>query len=141
MNTTDPDAVFNYSFTVTDDVIDGNGHVNNVAYVQWMQDVAVRHFRSKISRQQMQDFGCLWVARSHHIEYLSPALPGDEIRALTWIVNWRRVRSVRRYRFLRSRDDTVLAQGETDWVLVNAGSGRPCSIPQQIQDAFILHPE
>ena len=30
-------------FTVPESVVDQNGHVNNVAYVQWMQDVAVQH--------------------------------------------------------------------------------------------------
>jgi len=28
-------------FTIPENVIDENGHVNNVAYVQWMQDAAV----------------------------------------------------------------------------------------------------
>jgi len=33
------DLIFASSFTVPESVIDENGHVNNVAYVQWMQDV------------------------------------------------------------------------------------------------------
>ena len=31
-----PEPIFIYSFTIPENVIDENGHVNNVAYVQWM---------------------------------------------------------------------------------------------------------
>jgi len=34
---------FSYRFIIPDDANDANGHVNNIAYVQWMQDVAIRH--------------------------------------------------------------------------------------------------
>ena len=37
------DPLFRYRFVVPDEAVDGNRHVNNVAYVQWMQDVAIRH--------------------------------------------------------------------------------------------------
>ena len=80
----------------------------------------------------MHGAGAAWVARSHKIEYLKPAFAGEDVAALTWVVNFRRVRSVRRYRFLRERDGTLLAEGETDWVFVDAVSGRPRRIPDEI---------
>lgn len=80
-------GVFDHHFRVPEEVIDRNGHVNNVAYVQWMQDVAVLHFRSRVAEELMQRLGCAWVARSHQIEYLRPALSGDEVVISTWIVN------------------------------------------------------
>lgn len=139
--TDNAEPVFILKIPVTDLVIDGNGHVNNVAFVQWMQDVAVAHFRTQISEDQMKSWGCTWVARSHHIEYLRPALPGDEIDARTWIVNWRRVRSTRKYEFRRAVDQTLLAQGETDWVLIDIEKMRPRSIPEEIQSAFVPVPD
>lgn len=132
------EAIYRETFRVAADVIDGNGHVNNVAYLKWMQDIAVAHFRTKISRDQMRDWGFIWVARSHHIEYLSPVFLDDEIQISTWIVDWRRVRSTRRYRMIRTSDQAIVAQGETSWVLVDTESGRPRSIPETIQSAFAL---
>jgi acyl-CoA thioester hydrolase len=38
--------VYTRSFTIPASAIDENGHVNNVAYVQWMQDIAVEHYAS-----------------------------------------------------------------------------------------------
>ena len=37
------DPVHRFELRVPDDVVDANRHVNNVAYVQWMQDAATRH--------------------------------------------------------------------------------------------------
>jgi acyl-CoA thioester hydrolase len=56
------------------------------------------------------------VVRSHRIDYLRPAFAGDRVRVLTWVADFRRAFSLRRYRFLKAADDTLLAKGETDWV-------------------------
>ncbi|GAB5444593.1 MAG: thioesterase family protein [Fuerstiella sp.] len=135
------EPVFIQHLTVSDDDADRNGHVNNVVYVRWMQDIAVAHYKSQVSHEQTQQLQCLWVARSHYIEYLAQARPGDQLELATWIENWRRVRSTRRYRFRRTSDGAVVAKGETDWVLIDSESHRPKSIPQQIKDQFVLRPD
>ena len=135
------DGIFRDEFAVPEAVIDVNGHANNVAYVRWMINVAVKHFRTLVSEEQMHELGGSWVVRSHHIEYLRPALPDDLIEASTWIVNFSRVRSLRRYQFVRLSDGVVLAKGETDWVFINSANGRPRSIPEEIKAAFTLVPD
>jgi len=135
------DGVYRSEFTVPEKAIDRQGHVNNVAYVQWMQDIAVQHFAATGGVDLMHDVGGTWVARSHHIEYLRPAFAGDRVEASTWIANLRRVRSLRRYEFTRVSDGKTLARGETDWVFVNAEAGRPSSIPEAIKGAFTLVPD
>jgi acyl-CoA thioester hydrolase len=134
-------GVYRHGFTVSDDVVDQNGHVNNVVYVQWMQDVAVLHSDVVGGTRAMEAAGATWVVRSHKVEYLRPAFAGDRIEALTWVVNFRRVRSLRRYKFVRMTDNTLLAKGETEWVFVDAGTGRPCAIPDDVAGAFPLVPE
>ena len=73
--------------------------------------------------------------------YLNPAFAEEEVTALTWVVNFRRVRSVRRYKFLRKSDNTLLAKGETEWVFVDGESGRPRAIPEELSRLFPLVPE
>ncbi|OGV53160.1 MAG: hypothetical protein A2X45_21900 [Lentisphaerae bacterium GWF2_50_93] len=124
--------------TVPEGAIDGNGHVNNVAFIQWMQDVAVMHFKSAGCMDAMLKSGCTWVVRSHKVEYLWPAFPGDTLNIRTWIVDFGRARSMRRYKFMRASDGKLLVRGETDWVFVNAKSGRPSAIPEEISKAFVL---
>ncbi|MFA6561454.1 MAG: thioesterase family protein [Verrucomicrobiia bacterium] len=134
-------GIYRHEFTVPSASVDENGHVNNVEYVKWMQDVAVMHSDSVGCTRATREAGATWVARSHRIEYLRPAFAGDQLVVLTWVCNFRKVRSARRYKFFRTTDDVVLAEGETDWVFVDAKTGRPRSIPESVSSAFELIPE
>jgi acyl-CoA thioester hydrolase len=133
-------SIYSKFFTIPQSVIDENGHVNNVAYVQWMQDVAVEHY-SSIGGVKAQGYDATWVVREHRIEYLLPAYAGEEIEVKTWVENIRRVRSLRKYEFVRKSDSKVLVKGETDWVFVNMKTGRPLPIPEKVSQVFSLNPE
>jgi acyl-CoA thioester hydrolase len=141
MTNTNTDAIYRYSFVVPEQSLDENGHVNNVHFVQWMQDVAIRHYESMGGVQLTQTLGATWVVREHQITYLNPTFAGDEIEARTWVVNIRRVRSLRRYEFVRKSDGKTLVKGETDWVFVNAKSGRPMAIPNDVSKFIPIYPE
>jgi acyl-CoA thioester hydrolase len=138
MNTTN--RVYTRSFTIPSDAIDENGHVNNVAYVQWMQNIAVEHYAS-IGGIEAQGKNATWVIREHKIEYFLPAFAGEEIEIKTWVENIRRVRSLRKYEFVRKSDGRILVQGETDWVFVDARTGRPLLIPAEVSGVFGLSQE
>ncbi len=129
-------AVFRYDITVPASAIDGNGHLNNVEYVKWMQMVAIAHAQHTGCTQSTTAVGATWVARSHRIDYLRPAFEGEQLAILTWCAEMRKVRSQRKYKFFRLADQAVLATGETDWVFADAQTGRPRSIPVNIANAF-----
>ncbi len=135
------EPVYRFELIVPAEVVDRNRHVNNVAYVQWMQDAAVQHSAATGCTRMTEAIGATWVARMHRIEYLSPAFAGEAITVLTWVANFRKVRSLRRYRFIRAVDQKVLTQGETDWVLVDAASGRPRGVPSEMAKLFELVPD
>jgi acyl-CoA thioester hydrolase len=125
--------IYKHDITVTADMVDGNGHVNNVAYVQWMQDAAVQHAQASGCTQAALSLGATWVVRTHQVEYLRPAFAGEKITVLTWVANFRGVGSLRKYKIIRAGDEAVVAQAETDWVFVDAKSGRPKKIPDEIK--------
>jgi acyl-CoA thioester hydrolase len=129
-----------FDIQVPPEAVDGNGHVNNVVYVQWMQDAAIRHSDATGCTRMTTDIGATWVVRTHHVEYASPAFGGDTVLVQTWVADFRKVRSLRKYRFVRASDGTLLARGETDWVFVDARTGRPRAIPDAIKDAFTVVP-
>ena len=131
-------GIFIYIFSVPQSVIDENGHVNNVAYIQWMQEAAILHGESA-GYKPAQNTG--WFVREHRIEYLLPAFLGDELEVRTWITEWKRVRLHRRYEFIRRSDGKVIARGETDWVHVDVNTGRPIAIPMEIQILFPVVPD
>ena len=133
--------VYRYDLVVTEDVIDENGHVNNVEYVRWMQDAAMHHADSGGCTLATKAVGATWVVRSHRIEYLKPAFLGEHISVLTWVSNFRRVQSLRKYRMIRAEDHAVLAEAETDWIFVDALCGRLRSIPKEVATVFELVPD
>jgi acyl-CoA thioester hydrolase len=133
-------SVYTKSFLIPRSSIDENGHVNNVAYVQWMQDIAVEHY-SSIGGVLAQGPDATWVVREHKIEYLLPAFAGEEIEIRTWVENVRHVRSLRKYEFVRKSDGKVLVRGDTDWVFVDLKTGRPLPIPEEVSRVFTISQE
>lgn len=129
------------SLRVAATVIDVNGHVNNLAYLQWMQDAAIEHSSQQgwpVERYQRNGAG--WVVRSHFIEYLQPAFAGDILTLLTWVTGFRRRSSPRKFAFWRESDRQLVARAETLWVFVDLAKGRPTPIPPELLSAFEVVP-
>ena len=133
--------IYRYEVVVTDEVIDENGHVNNIEYLRWMQDAAMHHADSSGCTKATAAVGATWVVRSHRIEYLKPAFSGEHVSIRTWVSNFRRVQSLRKYRMIRMEDHAVLAEAETDWIFVDAKSGRLRSIPREVSEVFAVVPK
>lgn len=55
-------SIYSKTITIPQTVIDENGRVNNVAYVQWMQDIAIEHYASIGGASPMQKAGATWAA-------------------------------------------------------------------------------
>lgn len=127
--------IYSKTIHIPESAIDENGHVNNVTYVQWMQDIAVEHYAS-IGGIEAQGADSTWVVREHKIEYFFPAFLGEEIEIKTWVENIRRVRSLRKYEFTRISDGKALVKGETDWVLVDVKTGSPRAVPEAVIKVF-----
>lgn len=128
-------SIYSKIINIPQTAIDENGHVNNVTYVQWMQDIAVEHY-SSIGGVEAQGPDATWVVREHKIEYLTPAFAGEEIEIRTWVENMRRVRSLRKYEFVRKADGKTLVRGETDWVFVDVTTGSPRAVPDKVVKVF-----
>ncbi len=115
--------------------------MNNVEYIRWMQETATAHATHVGAAAKLAALGATWFVREHRITYLKPSHEGELIGVQTWIANYRRVRSCRKYRFVRLSDYAVLAQGETDWIFVNIETGKPMTIPEDLQSLFSLVPD
>ncbi|HUO06739.1 MAG TPA: thioesterase family protein [Phycisphaerae bacterium] len=133
-------AIHTYHVTVSSTAIDANGHANNVEYLRWFQDGAISHADAAGCTAATLAIGASWVVRSHQITYLRPAFEGDRLIVKTWVATFEKVSSIRRYQILRPSDNAVLAEGETNWIFIDAPSGRPRRIPPEIAGLFTLHP-
>ncbi|MBU1228922.1 MAG: acyl-CoA thioesterase [Proteobacteria bacterium] len=129
--------IFTREITVAEGDIDIQGHVNNLRYLKWMQDVAVAHSTAQgWSMQRYAEAGMGWVVRTHTITYKRPAFLGEAITACTWIAGFSPRMSPRKYLFWRAADKCVLAEAETMWVFVDLATGRPTKVPDELRNAF-----
>ena len=129
--------VFTHTLTVPGDAIDELGHVSNLKYLAWMQDIAIRHSSAQgWPVERYLENGAVWVVRSHFITYLRPAFAGQTITLQTWVAKWKQRSSARRYLVRRNSDDRVLVEAETVWVFVDRQNGRPRRIPAELRAAF-----
>lgn len=116
---------------------DAYGHVNNSNYVRYMQEAAfAASAAAGYPDEEYQRLGVLWLIRDTEVEYLSPLRYGDTAQVTTWVDDFRRVRSRRMYEIRRKGEDSVLARGTTDWVLIDRESLHPVSVPDQLKQAF-----
>ncbi len=127
-------SVYNHLIVVKPTDIDEMNHVNNVVYVQWVQDAAAAHWNKDASEDVKLKFN--WVVMRHEIDYRSPALPGDELIAKTWVDNYDGAKSTRMVRIIREKDEKILAEARTTWCLLNASNNRPVRAGDEIKNVF-----
>ena len=127
-------TVFEISLKVLPSDIDELGHVNNIIYLRWVQDAAVAHWQALAPARHQEEI--FWVVLRHEIDYKAPAHESDEIIAITWIGNARRLSFERNTEILRKSDRTLLARAKTIWCPVNANTLKPQRVDQRIRDLF-----
>lgn len=132
-------AIYEHAHVVMPDEIDVLGHASNVAYITWMQSAALAHSAVQgWPGEAYQKLGLGWVVRSHQITYQRPAMAGDELIVRTWVADFKRVTSLRRYDILRRADGKSLAIAATDWAFINYSTGLPTRVPAEVIAAFEL---
>jgi len=139
MHPASPLERFELSVAVDASDIDQLGHVNNVVYLRWVQDVAVAHWRAIATAKQQAEI--VWVVVRHEIDYKRAAHQGDEVIACTW-VGEAGVRDFERFTdILRAQDRKLLAHARTLWCPLDARTGRPIAAGSDVRERFSLPPK
>jgi acyl-CoA thioester hydrolase len=128
-------ARFERAFEVEVTDIDGLGHVNNLVYLRWVQDVAAAHWRFAATPEQLDEV--VWVAVRHEIDYKAPAFAREKILARTWVEEWTGVTSDRHTEIVRPSDGKLLAKARTLWCAVDPGSLRPKRVDPEVRARFV----
>jgi len=123
---------FSHSFRVENSDIDAQGHVNNVAYVRWIQDAAVAHWFSATTEEIRQKY--TWVVIRHEIDYKKQSFENEEITVATWVgeptrISWERFTEIR-------RGEDLLVKARSVWCLIDKSSGRPRKITGEFRSYF-----
>ena len=123
-------AKFSYFIPVQAADIDALGHVNNVVYLRWVQEVATAHWNHAASENLKKLYG--WVVLRHEIDYLRPAFLTDQIQGFTWVGEHQGAKFDRFVTLYRAGSDQLLASAKTTWCLLDATTLRPKRIDPDI---------
>lgn len=127
---TTPDQTFRHPLNVQDDDIDDMGHVNNVVYLRWFQEVADMHWKSLTDDTQRKTMQ--WVVLRHEIDYRHQAFREDCPYALTWVGDTQGLRSIRHIQ-LFNQSGILLSEGKTTWCLVDPVTRKPRRISPEVR--------
>lgn len=125
---------FRETIFVRKDHLDDNDHVNNVQYLQWVQEIAKAHWEFEAKDEWLNKY--VWVALSHHIEYKKPAYIDQELIVETFINSFDGVKSNRKVEIKNAGDQELICQCLTVWVMLDKHTNRPTRCPREMIDAF-----
>ena len=123
---------FSHTFIVKPEHLDEQNHVNNVVFVQWIQDVAVTHWQSLISEEIQNKF--TWFLLRHEIDYKQQAFADEEITVTTWVGKATKV-TCERFTEIK-RGETLLVKAKSNWCMFDLKTKKPAKINDEIREKF-----
>ena len=129
-----PLGPYEMEVTVEPTHIDRLGHVNNVVYLSWVQDVAVAHWFASATEEQKAAY--LWVVAKHEIEYKRPSKEGDVLVLTTWVGKAIHHLFTRSTKISRKADGKVVVEAVSLWAPVDPESKRPVKPGKDIYAMF-----
>jgi acyl-CoA thioester hydrolase len=114
--------------------IDENGHVNNVVYLDWAQQIATAHWRSRAPADEQGKWA--WVALRHEVDYRRALKLGETTHARTWVSDTADGPRFERFVRIDGPDGAMCAQVRTVWCLIEQATGRPRRVPAWMVEMF-----
>jgi acyl-CoA thioester hydrolase len=126
--------IFESTLTVGKEDLDENQHVNNVRYVQWIQDVAKAHWNKRADEEFQEDY--FWVVVRHEIDYKRQAFLDDELLIQTFVGEHTHVTSIRHVNILNKKTNKLLIQAKSTWCLMDSKTKKPVKISEEMLRVF-----
>ena len=126
--------VFEKTIVVSREDLDDLDHVNNVRYLQWIQDVSKAHWESRAPEALRNTM--VWVVKQHLIEYRNAARLGDTVVVRTHISKSEGAISTRVVEMHELITEKPLLRSETQWCLLHAKTFKPMRIPEEVRSVF-----
>ena len=126
---------FELRITAADADIDELGHVNNAAWVRWIQDIATAHWRAVAPAEHRDSY--VWVVIRHEIDYLRSVGPGETVIGRTWVPDPPRGARFDRHVEFLGTDGGPRVKAVTTWAIIDRATGRPLRVPKAVAEPFL----
>ncbi|NYJ27064.1 thioesterase family protein [Allomuricauda sp. ARW1Y1] len=126
---------YSEAFDVMPNDLDDLNHVNNIRYVEWIQEISKRHWNHVTTEAIQQSL--IWVVRNHNITYHKSAVLGNTMLINTYIAENQGPISTRVVEIKNKETNELLVKAVTEWCLLDAQTFRPKRVPEEIQALFL----
>lgn len=127
--------IFTQRFPVDAADIDELGHVNNIVYLRWAQEIAIAHWRSRASEEMLSAY--VWVVLRHEADYRAALTLGDEAEVRTYVDDAARGPAWARFvDIYKAGADKPAVQIKSNWCLLDAETRRVKRVPPDIVVRF-----
>jgi acyl-CoA thioester hydrolase len=128
-------CVYRKILKVRQNDLDTLEHVNNVRYVEWIQQISKEHWESKVDRRTLDQI--IWVVRNHNITYYESAKLNDSIVISTQVKNWKGPISIRQVEMKNNKTGKLLVMATTEWCALHPKNFKPIRVSSEIRQLFI----
>ncbi|MDX9991093.1 MAG: thioesterase [Anaerolineales bacterium] len=131
--------IFTRTFRVRWSELDASGTVAPAAYLRYLVETAY-DWGANLGLGPKNDrlLGLFWLIRETEIRFLRPLRHNDLFDFTIWMVNWQRVRGTRCFELTLKDSAEIIAQGSQHIVAMDAQTGRPTSLPEDLINNFRL---
>ena len=120
--------------------VDAYGFLYPAVYLRYLTQTAIEASTAAgFDAAWYTTAGANWIVRRSTLEVKRPAQAGDALEVRTWVEDFRRVRSHRRYD-IYDRTGTSCGGAVTDWVFVDMATGKPRRVPTELALGFGVDP-
>jgi len=127
--------IFTQRFPVAAADIDELGHVSNIVYLRYAQEIAIAHWRARATPEMVATY--IWVVTRHEVDYRVPLLLGDEVEVRTWVddaphgATWARFVDIS-----KAGAEKPSARIISNWAMLESASRRVKRVPPDIVARF-----
>lgn len=127
--------IFTQRIAITPSDIDELGHVNNVVYLRWAQEIAIAHWQARASAEMIEAY--VWVVARHEVDYRAPLMLGGDAEARTWVDAAPQGAAWARFVEIGKPGAKPSASLKSNWVLLDAETRRIKRVPPEIVARFV----
>ena len=118
---------------VTPNDLDDLNHVNNVVYIQWIQEISKKHWQEVVKDNALN---YIWVVRRHDVTYYNASKLEDEIEISTRIIDTKGPISYRQVEMKNNKTKKLIVNAITEWCLLHSKTLKPIRVPENIKSLF-----
>lgn len=122
------------SIVVKKEDLDDLDHVNNVRYLQWVQDIAKEHWQTEATSEMLAKY--IWMVRSNYIEYKDQAFLGETLALKTFIKEARGAISIRVVEIYHQNTKKLILRSTAEWCLINKETKRVIRLTKELTNLF-----